>query len=436
MKGMRDLALVRREADDAAHQNPPMVGVDERRMQVRAYNAWSGLLGDRQWPRIADLDLDGLDFADRAVLLDFTAGVDNPAIVHLGQSLRDEGDVPYPIIRWDDVPRGSLISRLSDHYVQIFANQSPIGFEAEFINGQGHEILYRGILLPFSSDDVSIDFVLGVINWKCGAPVKLEYQPQELAEMPEPNTRLAAPNDASSSPSPSNVSPIWADGPSRPSGDSSDVSHALDMAAHGLQGRLADARIFADQARDTDDRSRSALYRAIGKAWDFALLAQESPVMLDKLLRESGIKAQRRAPMTPIVKLVFGADHDKSRVAEYAAVLRYAQEQDVAAGTLGDMIASYDGGLKNLVKHIRTERRAGRAALPDAGEHGADRAEPLREARAAAMIAYDAAAMGDDEFVLLIGRRMADGQVAVVGHAQDDQALMNKALRKARPLLG
>src|SRR5690606_18840760 len=65
-----------------------------------------------------------------------------------------------------DVPPRSLLSRITDHYMQILANQAPIGFEAEFVNQRGTTILYRGILLPFSSDDETIDFIYGVINWK------------------------------------------------------------------------------------------------------------------------------------------------------------------------------------------------------------------------------------------------------------------------------
>ena len=66
----------------------------------------------------------------------------------------------------DDVPSRSLLSRITDHYLQILANQAPIGFEAEFVKQRGRNVLYRGILLPFSSDDDTIDFIYGVINWK------------------------------------------------------------------------------------------------------------------------------------------------------------------------------------------------------------------------------------------------------------------------------
>ena len=65
-----------------------------------------------------------------------------------------------------DIPSRSLLSRITDHYMQILANQAPIGFEAEFVNQRGATILYRGILLPFSSDGEAIDFIYGVINWK------------------------------------------------------------------------------------------------------------------------------------------------------------------------------------------------------------------------------------------------------------------------------
>jgi len=44
------------EESDAELDPPPSpVGQDERRMQVRAYNHWASLLGDLDFPHIADL---------------------------------------------------------------------------------------------------------------------------------------------------------------------------------------------------------------------------------------------------------------------------------------------------------------------------------------------------------------------------------------------
>ena len=100
------------------------------------------------------------------MLLDFTGGRDNPAMpTSAARSARNAGSTttsaPSPTC-----PSRSLLSRLTDHYLQIIANRAPIGFEAEFVNQRGENICYRGILMPFSSDGDTIDFIYGVINWK------------------------------------------------------------------------------------------------------------------------------------------------------------------------------------------------------------------------------------------------------------------------------
>ena len=142
--------------EDAVREPPPSpIGQDERRMQVRAYNHWASLLEERNFPAIDDFDPDNLpDFGPYSVLLDFTSGIENPGISYLGDKLAAECGIENLDLReLAEVPSRSLLSRITDHYMQILANQAPIGFEAEFVNQRGSTILYRGILLPFSSND-------------------------------------------------------------------------------------------------------------------------------------------------------------------------------------------------------------------------------------------------------------------------------------------
>ena len=47
------------EEEVVSEPPPNPVGQDERRMQVRAYNHWASLLGDRAFPSIEDLEPDG-----------------------------------------------------------------------------------------------------------------------------------------------------------------------------------------------------------------------------------------------------------------------------------------------------------------------------------------------------------------------------------------
>lgn len=185
MDNARDPFFDRPAADDqdavAGEQNfghaaQATIGADERRMQIRAYNFWLAMAGERTYPSIQDLDLDALpDFGPFSVLLDFTAGIENPAVSYLGTELAVECGTAGKISRLKDVPGRSLLSRITDHHMQIIANRAPIGFEAEFVNQRGKTTLYRGILLPFSSDHDTIDFILGVINWK-----ELEF-PEDVA---------------------------------------------------------------------------------------------------------------------------------------------------------------------------------------------------------------------------------------------------------------
>jgi len=437
MDSMRGLLSGSHGQDDGAIDSPPSVGVDERRMQVRAYNYWASLLADRAYPSVEDLDLDNIDdFGPYAVLLDFTAGVDNPGLSFLGDKLRAESQIDEDVQYIKEVPGRSLLSRLTDHYLQIIANRAPIGFEAEFVNDRGTTIMYRGILLPFSSDDDTIDFIMGVINWKEAAPADQE---EELQLSVEQALRSAPPLTA--------PVPVWADGPDSEHIDDEPapgfgalreaeaalplpaveepavVADALDDDA-GLADWLALARATAEKALAADSRSRSALYQAVGQAWDFALAAEAEPQEFAELLDDAGLKAQDRAPMTPLVKLVFGATYDKTRIAEYACVLGHAREEGVGRGELAAYLDHYPGGLKGLVRDERAKRKpAGVAeAKPDVA------LDTLRSAHPAVILEHDA---GDAEFVVLIARAMPGGHIGIVAKAADDEAVLAKLARKA-----
>jgi hypothetical protein len=415
------------EEDDAAIEAPPVVSGDERRMQVRAYNFWTAQLHDKNYPSIEELDPEGVqDFREHSVLLDFTSGIENPSIPFVGEKLREECGLGDDITYLDQVPARSLLSRITDHYLQIIANRAPIGFEAEFVNERGLNIMYRGILLPYSSDDDTIDFIYGVINWKEGAssdvsePLQLEVA-QALAAAPPRQEHV----------------PVWADGPA--TGHLDEVVEAGELVLgddfiddepqpdenSSLADWLHAARTSAEGARDSDLRSRDALYQAIGRAYDFAIVASGNAEDYAELLSDAGLVAQERAPFTPIVKLVFGAGYDKTRITEFASALQFADRNAVPMGALAAILSGYDGGLKAIVA---AERRAKKVA---AGQHVAatptDPRPRLRSARARDLSEF--AGQGE-EFVLLVARREADGSVTIVGSVEGDAALTDKALRK------
>ncbi|MBX3563506.1 MAG: hypothetical protein KF730_02905 [Sphingomonas sp.] len=398
------------EPNEAVSDRPLDVGTDERRMHVRAYNHWVSLLRGRAYPSIEDLDPGNIaDFGAHSVLLDFSQGIDNPAIRFLGKALREETDLDTSITHVAQVPSRSLLSRLTDHYLQIIANRAPIGFEAEFVGTRGHNTMYRGILMPFSSNGEEIDFIYGVINWK--ELVDAATQARLEAEVEEARRSVHAPPVAA---------PVWADGPSAGFDASDDLVVADVPDDSSLADRLMLARESAAAARASDTRSRSALYRALARSYDFALAAESNAADYAELLEDAGLKVQARAPMTPAVKLVFGADYDKTRLTEFAAVLSHAKRSFVPSGGLDSFLDTAEGGIKGVVAAERAWRRP--AAKPDLFAQIAD------ELRNRAPIAHvDLKADGD--FVVLLARKGKKGMDIVA--QLSDAPLTERTIRKA-----
>jgi hypothetical protein len=410
------------DAGDSVDSPQIEIGGDERRMHVRAYNHWVSLLRGRAYPLIEDLDPDNIaDFGPHSVLLDFSRGIENPAIAFLGRALREECALEAGVTHIADVPARSLLSRLTDHYLQIIANRAPIGFEAEFVSTRGHNTMYRGILMPFSSDDDSIDFIYGVINWK------------ELVDA-ETQARLNAELDAAvrTAPKPSAAAPVWADGPSAgfdaPAEDDGADANAEPVpapsaAVTSLPDRLMLAQQTAAAVRAADTRTRATLYRALERAHDFAAAADSDPAGYEALLDQAGIAVQLRAPMTPVVKLVFGADYDKTRLTEYAAVLAYARRQGVPAGGLGDLLDRTEGGIKGVVKAERAARAPATPPRPDA-------ATCFDQSPALATVTLDTHSAAGD-FVVLLARAGTAGTLDIVAALGGDSALTQRVMRQA-----
>ena len=422
------------------------IGTDERRMHVRAYNYWVALLNGRDYPSIEDLEPgDVEDFAANSVLLDFTSGRDNPATPYIGAAIREECGLDEGIKNIDQVPSRSLLSRLTDHYLQIIANRAPIGFEAEFENQRGETICYRGILMPFTSDGDTIDFIYGVINWKrvdqaAEAQATVEKQvPETAIEDAEESAELVLEEEIAAE-EPPVIEPLdeepaddpykviaptvhfsWEDGPLHDPETGEIIEPELDQSA-GLADHLWAARESVDALKGADDRTRSALYRALARAYDFALASEREPEDYAELLEESGVKAQVRAPMTPIVKLVFGVDYDKSRLTEFAAALSFARRQGVESGAFFKFIDDQAGGLKALVA---AERQARKPAPKTDTQTALARAK----ARDAKPIALDTIS-SDSEFALVLARRRPDGGVDPIALVEDD-AMIERAIRRA-----
>lgn len=188
------------EDADGGLDAPLSILQSERRVHVRAYNRWARLRGGRAFPAPGDLSAPELaEFLPRAVILRYPAGdaaASEPEILYIGRTLRAEAGLDAaarPAIA--DIPPGSLVQRMTARHADIAGHRAPVGIEAEYVGAYGEATLYRGVMLPFSTDGVAIDHVCGIVNWKLAAADDVTADVHDAIEQvrTRPMTRPAAP---------------------------------------------------------------------------------------------------------------------------------------------------------------------------------------------------------------------------------------------------
>ena len=143
------------------------------------------------------------------------------------------------------------------------------------------------------------------------------------------------------------------------------------------------------------------------------------------MLEDAGLTVQDRAPMVPVVKLVFGTGYDKTRLAEYAALLDHANRLGLGRGALAPLLAGTQGGIKALVGEERRLRKA-----ENGKPRGEARSEKLaRKLRTMPARSIDDIPMSGAEFTLLVARRTSGGEIEILGEVHDQPALIEKAAR-------
>lgn len=328
----------RAEEDDIPAEAPVMLVPRERRMQQRARMLWRSLRHGADLPLIADLRLES--FGQHAMLLDCAGKT--PRIAYLGEALATECGVNTTITDLGEAATPSLLSEAVRDLPQVIAQAAPAGFETEVTNAHGAGLVCRGTLLPFAEvPGGPVRHVLVVVSWKELADEALSADlAQQMAMAMEAVAAMGGLPES--------------DFEEREAGTRPSASAPMPSGGASLTDWLASARELAQAA----DGSRQSLYDAIGRTHDLALEAARQPQALAELMAGAGLAPQPRAPLLPLVKLVFGADYDKTRLTEYATALAHAERLGLRRGELARHLARVSGGLKGVLAEERRLRTA------------------------------------------------------------------------------
>jgi len=362
----------------------------ENRITFQLYDCWAGLAGDQDIPPLKALAPESIaPYKNNMVLIDLRDPNNEPTLQVIGQLLRQDVDQDLVLAGISEIPRRTLLSRITDHYMEVLANKSPISFDAEFNNKAKEKILYRGILLPFSDDGENINFILGAIRW--------------ISESDRPD-----------------------------SGTDSEINTKMNFGADLslLQSQLDDCRkLVQGQNTATDLRSRKSLYKTLGAILDFHETCCAHPDQYSELLRSEGLKAQKRAPYTPCLKLCFGAEYDKTRLTEYAAALSFAQKNHKSGTEMPAFLEGFPGGIKGCVQAMREGRTIITGA--PAQDSQEENQKIIRDLPPIANFSIEASetAVCEDELCLILGRRNGT-DIDVIKILKEEEKILPQILKR------
>lgn len=378
---------------------------DDRRLVARLLDYWMDLCGDRRIPPLQSFDVSEIkEFRSNCFVLAIEDPVYKSRFRYVGDALREDAGIDLTNASIDGAPEGALISQLTAEFGEVIRKQRPVGFEGQFVTKDGANAAYRGVLLPFGSDASRIENVVGAISSTQKLTKPTAGEPASGALRKSENSRLQEMQEVLHP----EILPV-----------------ALDQ---GLRDVLEDCRSLAADVETARTKAREKLYETLAKVYELHALSEENSSEYDELLIENGLTKQDRAPFTPLVKLVFGVSYDRSRVSEYAAALAYAKRMGQEFAQIKDFLSAQEGGIKGCAI-------AERAAKADGRTKASDRLEKTKQTLRdySVLGAVPDSGSGNDEFVLMIGRRSAEsgGQIDVLSVLDEPEKVVAPILRRA-----
>ncbi len=374
----------------------------ENRITFQLYDCWAGLAGDQDIPPLKALAPESIaPYKNNMVLIDLRDPDNEPTLQVVGQLLRQDVDQDLVLAGISEIPRRTLLSRITDHYMEVLANKSPISFDAEFHNKAREKILYRGILLPFSDDGENINFILGAIRW--------------ISESDRPETERETKRETE----------IDSKAEQSPQSHPQNHPQTEDL----LQSQLDHCRrLVQGKNAGSDIRSRKSLYEALGAILDFHETCCANPDQYRDLLQTEGLKAQKRAPFTPCLKMCFGAKYDKTRLTEYAAALSFAQKNHKSGAEIPEFLGQFPGGIKGCVRAMREGRTM--ATHAPAQDLQKEKQKIIHSMPPIAKFSLEAseADIYKDELCLILGRRNG-AHIDVMKILKEEEKILPHILR-------
>ncbi len=134
----------------------------ERRLIMRLMAFWWDRKSDRRFPTLEDFDPDSLaDIWSHCFTLVSRDPPQKSVFRFIGKAVDDSLSGAEGKITIDSLTKDSLLDHATRNIDEVLEQRVPVVTSGEYFDPGGNAIVFRSILLPFSSDQETIDSVVG-----------------------------------------------------------------------------------------------------------------------------------------------------------------------------------------------------------------------------------------------------------------------------------
>lgn len=138
----------------------------EQRLTFRLLSYWSRIKGDRPFPSLADMQIaDISELWHHTFTLSLVGAPKEHHFQYFGPALASIFNTDYTGEFLEIAMQDVMLSTTLGFYDKVVETRAPASESAEF-EYNGKEVRYRSLIVPLSSDGVTIDYLLGTTNYK------------------------------------------------------------------------------------------------------------------------------------------------------------------------------------------------------------------------------------------------------------------------------
>lgn len=137
----------------------------ERRLTFRLLSYWNRIRGDQDFPRFADVQADALGEVWHYCFIIGMATGDAPNFQHFGKELRALFHQDYAGQALGQALQHSPLGQTIGFYEKVCQRRAPVSQASSFVL-EGCEARYRSLIVPLSTDQQEIDYLIGTANYR------------------------------------------------------------------------------------------------------------------------------------------------------------------------------------------------------------------------------------------------------------------------------